>query len=234
MRRNRRMKPSMTSALSAASLVAKTLPAGRRLRRSRGRGRAAGMTRVMPAAALAAAAAWFLDPQSGARRRSLVTDKAGKFLRRGARGAAGTAEHAANQASGAMARAQNPPGRQAPVDQDQTLARKVETEIFRDEDVPKGDIVVNAENGRIVLRGEAPGKMIAELEAKARAIPGVEDVENLLHPPGTQAPHSSPAGDEEVREQTATPKSRSRFSSTPASEGSAPEPLGEGQARGSD
>jgi hypothetical protein len=35
---------------------------------------------------------------------------------------------------------------------------------------------------------------IAELERKVRAIPGVSDVQNLLHLPGTPAPHDSPRG----------------------------------------
>jgi hypothetical protein len=35
---------------------------------------------------------------------------------------------------------------------------------------------------------------IAELERKVRAIPGVSDVQNLLHLPGTPAPHDSPSG----------------------------------------
>jgi len=37
---------------------------------------------------------------------------------------------------------------------DVTLARQVESELFRDEQVPKGQINVNAENGKVYLRGE--------------------------------------------------------------------------------
>jgi osmotically-inducible protein OsmY len=76
-----------------------------------------------------------------------------------------------------------------PQPDDVTLARKVETEIFRDADVPKGQINVNAENGKIVLRGEV-GKpeMIRDLEKRAKSVQGVSEVENLLHLPGTEAP----------------------------------------------
>ena len=35
-----------------------------------------------------------------------------------------------------------------------TLARKVESEIFRAADAPKGAVSVNAENGVVFLRGE--------------------------------------------------------------------------------
>ena len=64
---------------------------------------------------------------------------------------------------------------------DVTLARKVETEIFRDADVPKGKINVNAENGKVVLRGEVDStEMIDELVSKTRKVQGVQDVESLL------------------------------------------------------
>ena len=72
---------------------------------------------------------------------------------------------------------------------DVTLARKVETEIFRDADVPKGQINVNAEGGVVYLRGEVEQPdMIEELESKARDVQGVREVENLLHLPGQEAP----------------------------------------------
>jgi osmotically-inducible protein OsmY len=67
-----------------------------------------------------------------------------------------------------------------------TLARKVETELFRPADAPKATVNVNAVDGVVFLRGTAPTpEQITALERKARAIPGVREVENLLHPPGT-------------------------------------------------
>jgi hypothetical protein len=76
-----------------------------------------------------------------------------------------------------------------PQPDDVTLARQVESELFRDEEVPKGQINVNAENGKIVLRGEVEGpEMIRDLESRARSVHGVQDVENLLHVPGAEAP----------------------------------------------
>jgi osmotically-inducible protein OsmY len=71
---------------------------------------------------------------------------------------------------------------------DVTLARKVESDLFRDPDVPKGRINVNAEGGIIVLRGELGRReQIEAVEAAVRRIPGVREVENLLHLPGTPA-----------------------------------------------
>jgi osmotically-inducible protein OsmY len=69
-----------------------------------------------------------------------------------------------------------------PVPDDATLAQKVQTEIFRDPEVPKGRINVNVENGIVVLRGELErAEQIRELVEETRKIPGVRGVENLLH-----------------------------------------------------
>jgi osmotically-inducible protein OsmY len=72
---------------------------------------------------------------------------------------------------------------------DTTLAHKVETEIFRDDSVPKGQININAQDGVVQLRGEVPSEdMVNDLVEKTRSVQGVRDVENLLHLPGTPAP----------------------------------------------
>jgi BON domain len=69
------------------------------------------------------------------------------------------------------------------------LARKVETIIFRDDNVPKGHIDVNAANGVVWLRGQAKTpEMIKVLVRQCAAIPEVRQVENLLHLPKTPAP----------------------------------------------
>jgi osmotically-inducible protein OsmY len=71
---------------------------------------------------------------------------------------------------------------------DPTLARKVETEIFRGEDAPKGSVDVNAENGVIYLRGEVKHpEDIEALGKAARKVDGVKEVKNLLHLPKTDA-----------------------------------------------
>jgi hypothetical protein len=82
--------------------------------------------------------------------------------------------------------------RRAPVPEldDATLAHKVESVLFRDRHVPKGRISVNAERGAVFLRGELESQdLIQELEQAVRAIAGIRSVENLLHVPGTPAPH---------------------------------------------
>ena len=74
---------------------------------------------------------------------------------------------------------------------DVTLARKVESELFRDADAPKGKVSVNAENGVIYLRGELESQeQIERLAEAARQVEGVQSVKNLLHTPGTPAPQA--------------------------------------------
>jgi osmotically-inducible protein OsmY len=72
---------------------------------------------------------------------------------------------------------------------DNTLKGKVETELFRDESIPKGQINVHVVDGVVELRGEVKQPEVKkDLEAKARAIPEVREVSNLLHLPKTPPP----------------------------------------------
>jgi osmotically-inducible protein OsmY len=131
--------------------------------------------------ALGAALSYFFDPQNGKRRRKMAIDRlAGLSRRHGKRIVKG----AASQAQGLTQKATHLKEEPKPQPDDVTLARKVETEIFRDADVPKGKINVNAENGKIVLRGEVDSReLIDDLVSKARKVHGVENVESLLHTP---------------------------------------------------
>jgi osmotically-inducible protein OsmY len=137
-------------------------------------------------AALGAAFAYFFDPDNGRRRRKVTSDRlAGLSRRHGKR----LARAGASQARGLKQKAVHRREEPKPQPDDVTLARKVESEIFRDPDVPKGKIDVNAENGKVVLRGEADSaEMIDHLVGSARKVQGVQDVESLLHTPGEPAP----------------------------------------------
>jgi osmotically-inducible protein OsmY len=136
------------------------------------------------AGALGAALAYFFDPDSGRRRRKLAADKAGKYVR----GAGRQAQGVGAQASGLKEKATHLKEQEKPQPDDVTLARKVETEIFRNAEVPKGQINVNAEDGVVYLRGEVEPDLAQELAAKASKVQGVLGVENLLHAPGHEAP----------------------------------------------
>jgi hypothetical protein len=137
------------------------------------------------AAALGALLAYFFDPQSGKRRRNVTRDRVLATTRRSA---STTTRAVGSQAYGLKQKATHLREEAKEFD-DVTLARKVETEIFRPEHVPKGKINVNVEDGVVYLRGEADRpELVNELVESARQVQGVRDVENLLHLPGAPAP----------------------------------------------
>jgi osmotically-inducible protein OsmY len=138
--------------------------------------------------AVGALLAYFLDPNSGARRRNTLRDRTAAFFRTGSRGAARAGRGVAAEAYGVSQKVQHL--REEPKDfDDATLADKIRSEVFRDQDIPKGNINVNVQDGVVQLRGEVPqSELIDDLVAQTRKVQGVRDVENLLHVPGTQAP----------------------------------------------
>ena len=130
----------------------------------------------------------FLDPQQGRRRRAQLSDRAAAFGRRTGRRAERAGRGVGARVYGMSQQAQHLKEEPKEFD-DATLARKVETEIFRDADVPKGQIDVNVQEGVVQLRGEVPSPdMLNDLVEKTRKVQGVRDVESLLHLPGTPAP----------------------------------------------
>jgi osmotically-inducible protein OsmY len=141
-------------------------------------------------AAAGAAAAHFLDPDNGARRRNQLRDQAASKAKAGKDQAVGTATHTAAKAKGAATTAA-PIGDRLKDADDVTLARKVETEIFRDADAPKGDVSVDVQSGVVYLRGMvADEDWITRFADEAKKVDGVKGVKNLLHRPGTPAPAS--------------------------------------------
>ena len=84
---------------------------------------------------------------------------------------------------------------------DVTLARKVETHIFRPHDAPKGEVSIDVEAGVAYLRGVADEHWSTRFAAGAMEVPGILGVKNLLHPAGTPAPPAPPRGAILEREQ---------------------------------
>jgi osmotically-inducible protein OsmY len=146
------------------------------------------MTKRLRFAALGAALVYFFDPENGKRRRKVTADRLAGFLRRQSR----KTGHLSQRAHALKQKATHLREEPKPQPDDVTLARKVESEIFRDADVPKGKININAERGKVVLRGEVESpELIEELVGKTRKVQGVQAVESLLHTPGEQAPATS-------------------------------------------
>lgn len=145
--------------------LTRRLPTLRRRRKQR-RARIAATT--AGGVAVGAGLGYLLDPVSGRRRRRVSRDRLAGSARR--------LQKALHRAEVAKDH------------DDVTLARKVETEIFRDPDVPKGRILVNVQHGVVQLRGEVPSAdTLDALVKRTRDVHGVERVESLLHLPGTGA-----------------------------------------------
>jgi osmotically-inducible protein OsmY len=150
-----------------------------------------GITLLIGAAA-GAGAQYFLDAEAGRRRREAARQRSLAAAKRQASEAAHKLDYAAGHAKGAVA-SKIPHGsdaRQYEQLGDAGLARKVESEIFRAADAPKGRVAVNAENGVVFLRGEVDREWIDRLGSEAERVGGVKAVRNLLHAPGTPAPTS--------------------------------------------
>jgi hypothetical protein len=147
---------------------------------------------AVPSALGGALFAYLFDPRNGRRRRHTARDRVLSRARRTERRAFLGARRAQWRAVGAARRAVSA---RRPKEQpdDVTLAHKVESELFRDPQVPKGRLNVNAEDGVVFLRGVVEDEStIRSLEDAARRIAGVRGVENLLHLPGTPPPPSRP------------------------------------------
>lgn len=173
--------------------------------------------RLLVVSTVSALGVYFFDPQEGTRRRHMARDRALRLLRRGGKQAAGQARYAGGRAAGTaheLGQKVTPDRTTAEPMNDQTLIRKVETEIFRDPEVPKADITVDAAGGTIWLRGQArTPEMIEELERRTQSVPEVLRVENLLRLPGTPGPTraDSPEG---VREGALFPNAGERSVAT--------------------
>ena len=166
--------------------MTRQMPFVRRRRPGRHRAQVAGA--FAAGAAGGSAVLFFLDPKSGRRRRRLSADRATGALRHTWRRAARAGRRVR---AGSYGTAQSIRHRsESPRDiDDVTLARKVETELFRDPNVPKGQISVNAQRGVVQLRGEVSSTdMVTTLVDRAREVNGVRDVESLLHLPGVDPP----------------------------------------------
>ena len=149
------------------------------------------MPRLLTGGAIGAAAAYFLDPDNGARRRNVARDWTLARLRRGADEVQRKAQYAQGVATGVahQAREATSGTEDGEPHNDVTLARKVETIIFRAPDAPKDKVSVNVEDGVVYLRGElASHDDMDELVKAANGVDGVRRVENLLHLPAEPAP----------------------------------------------
>ena len=134
--------------------------------------------------------AYLFDAQRGRQRRDHAAAVVRQSTRRLVRRARVTGLRLRGRTKGVLHQLRRPPSE--PLD-DAGLAHKVESMLFRDPHVPKGQISINAERGTIFLRGQVESpELIDDLTESVRRIPGVSEVVNLLHLPATEAPHTEP------------------------------------------
>ena len=133
---------------------------------------------------------YLLDPDRGQARRAQLRDQVTGAVRRGSRELTRLSGHLASRSYGASQRlTQVWSG--PPVDE-VALKQRVESEIFRDPQVPKGDINLDVRGGVVVLRGQvARPEQIDVLERDVLRVPRVARVENLLNVEGSPAPNTA-------------------------------------------
>lgn len=150
---------------------------------------------ILFAGVAGAALMYLFDPDRGRRRRHITRDKFASMFRRSGTRVTKLSKYAAGHAYGLSQQISHKftPHTNEYVD-DITLARKVESILFREPGVQKGRINISAVNGVVELRGEVDRiEQIHEFEAEVRKIAGVRDVTNLLHLPHTPAPNKQEA-----------------------------------------
>jgi BON domain len=148
---------------------------------------------VLVGAAVGAAVVYLWDPQRGKARRALLIDWSAARLRRGWQEVNRLARSAGNTAAATPNRMVALRSGPRPAD-DITLRDRVESEIFRDRDLPKGQINFDVASGIVTVRGSVDNAFqIATIEKAVLKVPGVNGVENLLHVSGTPAPNKAQA-----------------------------------------
>ena len=114
---------------------------------------------------------YFFDQQQGKRRRAVARDWTLARFRRVGRLAQRRGRYMTSQASGAWQRQTRRQHEPAEQPDDATLAHKVESTIFRNPEVPKGQIVVNAEVSRLLGDGRVDGCEITVRGEQPRVVP---------------------------------------------------------------
>ncbi|HVM41013.1 MAG TPA: BON domain-containing protein [Acidimicrobiia bacterium] len=149
--------------------------------------------RMLVASSAGAAVSYFFDPQQGRRRRNVARDKIRSRMRRGIETAERRADDVAGRLEGVKYRITPRQGDGVEVS-GPLLADKVRSEVLGDS--PFRDFVINVDavGHEVHLRGEiADPAVVRSLRERVEAMPEVERVDNLIHPPGTPAPNKADA-----------------------------------------
>lgn len=140
---------------------------------------------------LGAAAVWLLDPRIGRQNRALLRDKFISSEKLVTRDLSEALQRKAEYTSGKLAglgyearKMAHLVEQQAPPDLDQYLKARIESEIFRDPTIPKGDINIDAAGGRVTVRGTvASTEMMNQILDSIDKVEGVREVVSLMKTP---------------------------------------------------
>ncbi|MGH8086211.1 MAG: BON domain-containing protein [Lysobacter sp.] len=140
------------------------------------------------AAAFAAGAAlmYYLDPVAGRRRRALARDRGVSASHDAEHFARAKSKRAIDRAHRVVARARAGSSH-APVDDGQ-LHGRIRTRLGRMVAHP-GEVNIEVNGGRVVLRGHATDAEIEDLTSALVAMPGVADVDNRLSADAPESRH---------------------------------------------
>jgi hypothetical protein len=175
---------------SVGSQIDKQAKAARRLLPAR---RGPSSWSVLTGAIAGAVTVYFFDPERGRARRAQFIDWSGARLRRGWHALNQFSRRTGNSAGALSQRMVSLQTGPRAVD-DLTLRDRVESEVFRNPDLPKGRINFDVKAAVVTIRGQVDSAFqIASIERAVLKVPGVRGVENLLHVSGTPAPNKAEA-----------------------------------------
>ena len=148
---------------------------------------------LIAGASAGAAAAYLFDPLAGRGRRARLRDRVGAELRRARWRGGKLRRHAANVLEGNVHQFAPLDETDRPMD-DVTIAQRIRSEVLGRPSLSAKGIVVDVNEGIARLRGQLDdAKLIHRLVEETKNIPGVRDVESLLHPAGASAPNKEAA-----------------------------------------
>lgn len=160
----------------------------------RSRKKSGGFRRFVFLGAAAALGTYFFDPQMGRTRRARVVDQGRALLRRGTRDIEQKTGDAGQQAYGAPPSTASTVSPDSSPANDETLKEKIESEVLRGDEWPKGRLNIDVVDGVVTLRGELDDVDLGQaLEQEVRKVSGVIDVQNLVHLPASDAPNKEAA-----------------------------------------
>lgn len=147
------------------------------------------LRRLLLAAVAGAGLMYLFDPNRGRKRRHMLRDRTRSAWHHGSTRLRHLSRALGANVYGYSQRATHLRPAPGPEANDATLVQRVQSEIYRDPHVPKGHININSEYSVVVVRGqvESPDQ-IKRIVRLIRRVPGVRDVVNLMHTPGTPAP----------------------------------------------